>query len=47
MNKEINKSIGNNYMDKYDIINQFNKINAINTNIYFHGYNRHKSDRPH
>ena len=47
MNKEINKSIVNNYMDKYDIINQFNKNNTINTNsLYFQGYNRHLSDRP-
>ena len=46
MNKEINKSIVNNYMDKYDIINQFNKNNTINTNsLYFQGYNRHISDR--
>ena len=42
MNKEINKSIVNNYMDKYDIINEFNKNNTINTNsLYFQGYNSH------
>jgi hypothetical protein len=47
MNKEINKSIVNNYMDKYDIINQFNKNNTINTNsLYFQGYNSHIAEKP-
>ena len=47
MNKEINKSIVNNYMDKYDIINQFNKNNTINTNsLYFQGYNSHFAEKP-
>ena len=47
MNKEINKSIVNNYMDKYDIINQFNKNNTINTNsLYFQGYNSHIIEKP-
>ena len=36
---EINKSIVNNYIDKYDIIKEFNKHNTINTNsLYFQGY---------
>ena len=47
MNKEINKSIVNNYMDKYDIINEFNKHNTINTNsLYFQGYNSHIAEKP-
>ena len=47
MTKEINKSIVSNYMDKYDIINQFNKNNTINTNsLYFQGYNSHIADKP-
>ena len=47
MNKEINKSIVSNYMDKYDIINQFNKNNTINTNsLYFQGYDSHIDDKP-
>ena len=46
MNKEINKSIVNNYMDKYDIINEFNKNNTINTNsLYFQGYNSHIAEK--
>ena len=35
INKEINKSIIKNYIDKYDIINEFNKNNVINTNNLF------------
>ena len=47
MNKEINKSIVSNYMDKYDIINEFNKHNTINTNsLYFQGYNSHIAEKP-
>ena len=47
MNKEINKSIVSNYMDKYDIINEFNKNNTINTNsLYFQGYNSNIAEKP-
>ena len=35
INKEINNSIIKNYIDKYDIINEFNKNNVINTNNLF------------
>lgn len=35
INKEISKSIIKNYIDKYDIINEFNKNNVINTNNLF------------
>ena len=43
---EINKSIVNNYIDKYDIIKEFNKHNTINTNsLYFQSYNNHITEK--
>ena len=46
INKEINQSIVKYYFDKYNIINEFNKKNTINTiNLFFQG-DHHINEKP-